>query len=195
MPRCQTHFLHCLSPTFFYSPPQHQIGNLPRRHHAKSERRQSLSRHLQKIAERYEANQIYFNNDFRPTPIDVSRPEKSTGKPSPATSMLLTSQKPSPWVTARTGSTAFWMPSNCNLIHGKPRSQRIVCPTSISYRSISPSSRASTQTHIPTAYGMPKTKPGIRQRKRNLEIRYQELEKSLNDTTAQLQQKKNNLTH
>lgn len=149
---------------------------------------------FKKIAERYEANQIYFNNDFRPTPIDVSRPEKVN------------------WQAITRNFNATYIAEAITLGDSEDRQHSILDAIELQFDSwkatqpedslpdinFLPLHFAIVQSFNPNAHSdrlwdAQKLNQAFANEKRNLEIRYQELEKSLNDTTAQLQQKEKQL--
>ena len=148
---------------------------------------------FRKIAERYEANHIYFDNDFCPTPVDVSQPVKVNWQ---AITHNFNATCIAEAVTL--GDSEDRQHSILDAIELQFDSWKATQPDSLPDINFLPLHSYIVQSFNPNAHSdrlcdAQKLIQAFANEKTNLEIRYQELEKSLNETTAQLQQKEKQL--
>ncbi len=148
---------------------------------------------FRKIAERYDANQVFFDNDFQPTPIDVSRPEKINWK-------IITHNFNATSIAEAValGDSEDSQHSILDAIELQFESWRAAQPHSIPDINFIPLHSAIVHNFNPNAHSdrlqvAQKLNQAFADEKSSLEIRFQELDKDLKETTTQLQQKEKQL--
>ena len=148
---------------------------------------------FKKIAERYEANQIFFDNDFQPTPIDVSHPEKINWK-----AVTHNFNATSIAEAVALGDSEDSQHSILDAIELQFESWKAAQPHGIPDINFIPLHSAIVHNFNPSAHSdrlqvAQKLNQAFADEKSSLEIRFRELEKNLKETTAKLQQKEKQL--
>ena len=148
---------------------------------------------FRKIAERYETNQIFFDNDFQPTPIDVSHPEKINWK-----AVTHNFNATSIAEAVALGDSEDKQQSILDAIELQYDTWKAAQPHSLPDINFIPLHSAIVQNFNPNAHSdrlqvAQQLNQAFANEKSSLEIRFQELEKKLKEATAQLQQKEKQL--
>lgn len=148
---------------------------------------------FRKIAERYDANQVFFDNDFQPTPIDVSRPEKINWK-------IITHNFNATSIAEAValGDSEDKQQSILDAIELQYDTWKAAQPHSLPDINFIPLHSAIVQNFNPNAHSdrlqvAQQLNQAFANEKSSLEIRFLELEKNLKEATAQLQQKEKQL--